>query len=79
MHHVFVLPAEFVRDMVLASSGLLNKTIGGPSVKPYQPTGLWELATSGRGILPTYKQDHGSNYTAEACILLLNEQFLHLP
>jgi len=52
------LNAEFVRDMVLESSGLMNKTIGGPSVKPYQPKGLWELATSGRGVLATYKQDH---------------------
>jgi hypothetical protein len=53
------LNAEFVRDIVLASSGLLNKTIGGPSVKPYQPKGLWEAATSGRGVLATYKQDEG--------------------
>lgn len=51
--------AEFIRDMVLSSSGLLVKTIGGPSVKPYQPDGLWEGATSGRGILSVYKQDHG--------------------
>jgi hypothetical protein len=51
--------AEMVRDLVLASSGLLNRTIGGPSVKPYQPPGLWELATSGRGLLATYRQDHG--------------------
>lgn len=51
--------AEMVRDMVLASSGLLRPIIGGPSVKPYQPPGLWELATSGRGLLSTYKQDHG--------------------
>ncbi|MEX2235471.1 MAG: DUF1553 domain-containing protein, partial [Cyclobacteriaceae bacterium] len=51
--------AEFVRDVVLSSSGLLVKTIGGPSVKPYQPDGLWEGATSGRGILSMYKQDHG--------------------
>jgi len=53
------LPAEFVRDMVLASSGLLTHTIGGPSVNPYQPPGLWENATSGRGQLATYKQVHG--------------------
>lgn len=53
------LPAEFIRDMVLASSGLLVKTIGGPSVKPYQPKGIWEAATSGRGALATYQQDHG--------------------
>ncbi|MFT3749416.1 MAG: PSD1 and planctomycete cytochrome C domain-containing protein [Agriterribacter sp.] len=51
--------AEFIRDVVLASSGLLNKEIGGPSVKPYQPAGLWEGATSGRGLLSVYKQDHG--------------------
>jgi hypothetical protein len=33
------------------------KTIGGPSVKPYQPKGLWEKASSGRGELAKYKQD----------------------
>jgi hypothetical protein len=51
------LPAEHIRDIVLSSSGLLVPTIGGPSVKPYQPPGLWELATSGRGNLASYKQD----------------------
>lgn len=55
------IPAESVRDVVLASSGLLVKTIGGPSVKPYQPEGLWEAATSGRGILAKYVQDHGNS------------------
>jgi len=53
------LPAENIRDLVLASSGLLVPEIGGPSVKPYQPEGLWEAATSGRGELKTYKQDQG--------------------
>lgn len=51
------LPAEHIRDLILASSGLLIPTIGGPSMKPYQPPGLWELATSGRGNLSSYKQD----------------------
>jgi hypothetical protein len=55
------LPAEFVRDMVLFSSGLLNPSIGGPSVKPYQPKGLWEAATSGRGQLAKYVQDKGNS------------------
>lgn len=55
------LQAEFIRDLVLSSSGLLVRTIGGPSVKPYQPEGLWEAANSGRGNLQTYKQDHGDN------------------
>lgn len=54
------LKAEFIRDMVLESSGLLTKTIGGPSVKPYQPVGLWEAATSGRGELNVYRQDKDS-------------------
>ena len=55
------IPAEFIKDLVLSSSGLLNKKIGGPSVNPYQPPGLWEGATSGRGLLSTYNQDHGPN------------------
>ncbi len=52
--------AEIVRDWILSSSGLLNSKIGGPSVKPYQPKGVWESTSSGRGVLATYKQDHGS-------------------
>lgn len=36
------LDAEFVRDNALAVSGLLNDQIGGPSVKPYQPPGIWD-------------------------------------
>ena len=53
------LTAELVRDHVLASSGLLNPEIGGPSMKPYQPEGLWSAATSGRGLLQSYIQDKG--------------------
>lgn len=53
------LPAEMIRDQVLASSGLLNKTIGGPSIKPYQPEGIWEVTSPGRGALAHYVQDHG--------------------
>jgi hypothetical protein len=55
------LKAEFIRDLYLFSSGLLVKTIGGPSVKPYQPKGIWELASSGRGVLATYRQDHNES------------------
>src|SRR5439155_24454062 len=35
------LEAEFVRDTALSVSGLLNRQVGGPSVKPYQPPGYW--------------------------------------
>jgi hypothetical protein len=55
------LQAEFIRDLILSSSGLLVKTLGGPSVKPYQPPGLWEAAATGGTTLPTYVQDHGDN------------------
>jgi hypothetical protein len=55
------LPAELIKDLVLSSSGLLVPEIGGPSVKPYQPDGIWEATTSGRGQLATYVQDHGES------------------
>lgn len=50
----FRLGAEQIRDSALAASGLLTRTIGGPSVKPYQPAGLWEDAASA-----SYTQDTG--------------------
>ena len=53
------LSAELQRDLVLSSTGLLNQEIGGPSVKPYQPKGVWEATTSGRGELARYRQDVG--------------------
>lgn len=42
------LPAEQVRDNALAVSGLLVNTVGGPSVYPYQPAGLWEESGTGK-------------------------------
>ena len=55
------LPAENIQDLVWASSGMLHEKLGGPSVKPYQPSGIWESATSGRGVLATYIQDKGDD------------------
>jgi len=57
----FRLGAEEIRDYILATSGLLNDEVGGPSVKPYQPPGLWEETNAGgnRGILTTYVPDTG--------------------
>ena len=49
------LPAEVVRDQALSISGLLVEKIGGPSVKPYQPPGLWEEVSFG----DSYKPDTG--------------------
>ncbi len=53
------LSAELQRDLLLTASGILNPEIGGPSVKPYQPKGVWEATTSGRGELAKYVQDKG--------------------
>ncbi len=57
----FRMSAEMIRDYALATSGLINRKIGGPSVKPYQPPGLWEETNAGnnRGILTSYQPDHG--------------------
>ena len=54
------LTAEMIRDNALQVSGLLVNKIGGPSVKPYQPEGLWEETTSGQG-LTKYIMDTGEN------------------
>lgn len=51
------LTAEMLRDAALLTSGLLVEKQGGPSVKPYQPPGLWEIAM-GR---PNYDQGHGDD------------------
>ena len=53
------LPAEMIRDNALAASGLLAKKIGGPSVKPYQPEGLWEEKGEFSHFLLTYEPDKG--------------------
>lgn len=57
----FRLPAEMIRDNALAISGLLHEQIGGPSVKPYQPAGLWMEMSYGNSGGKAYKQDHGQN------------------
>ncbi len=55
----FRLDAEVVRDNALAISGLLVGTIGGPSVKPYQPGGLWKAVGYTSSNTANFVQDHG--------------------
>jgi len=56
----FRLPAELIRDNALAASGLLDDRIGGPSVYPYQPKGLWEEMAFGSGFSgQTYTESTG--------------------
>ena len=51
------LTAEMLRDAALLTSGLLVEKLGGPSVKPYQPPGLWAIAMG----QPHYDQGHGDD------------------
>ena len=53
--------AEMIRDNALKASGLLVEEIGGPSVKPYQPEGIWEELGMTSKILGKYKPDKGKN------------------
>ena len=58
----FRLPAELIRDNALAVSGLLDTRIGGPSVYPYQPEGLWEEMALGGGFSgQSYTQSTGKD------------------
>jgi mono/diheme cytochrome c family protein len=58
----FRLPAEMVRDGALAESGLLNPAVGGRSVYPYQPPGIWEEIARGEIFsAQVYKQSHGDD------------------
>jgi hypothetical protein len=51
------MSAEQIRDGVLAAAGLLNRRIGGPSVYPYQPIGIWETLNQNTH----YRQSHGDS------------------
>jgi hypothetical protein len=51
------MSAEILRDVALQASGLLVDDIGGPSVKPYQPPGIWNAVSINRGL--RFRQDTG--------------------
>jgi hypothetical protein len=55
----FRMDGEMIRDAALASSGLLIGRMGGPSVKPYQPEGVWEAVAMPESNTHFYKPDHG--------------------
>ncbi len=55
----FRMDAEMVRDYALCVSGLLSPVIGGPSVRPYQPEGVWETVGMPESNTRIYKQDSG--------------------
>lgn len=55
------LSAEMLRDQALEMSGLLTSQIGGPSVKPFQPEGLWTQVSSGGRYQRKYMTAHGKD------------------
>jgi hypothetical protein len=57
----FRMDAEMVRDYALSASKLLVPKIGGPSVRPYQPDGVWEAVAMIGSDTRDYKQDHGES------------------
>jgi len=55
----FRLDAELIRDNALAISGLLVRTVGGPSVKPYQPIGVWKAVGYTDSNTANFRRDTG--------------------
>jgi hypothetical protein len=55
------MDAEMVRDLALAASGLLVERVGGPSVKPYQPDGVWEAVAMPESNTRYYTRDSGES------------------
>jgi len=66
--------AELVRDAALATSGLLVRTIGGPSVKPYQPDGYWENLNFPPRVYPA---DAGEKQYRRGLYTWWQRSFLH--
>ncbi len=65
------LSSEMIRDNALAASGLLNPKIGGESVKPYQPEGLWKMNNA------EYKQDTGDKLYRRSLYILWKRSVPH--
>lgn len=53
------LDAEQIRDLALSAADLLSLKTGGPSVKPYQPEGIWEAVAMPQSNTRTYREDRG--------------------
>ena len=57
----FRMDAEMIRDQALASSGLLVRKLGGPSVKHYQPEGVWSAVAMPESNTNRYVPDSGED------------------
>jgi hypothetical protein len=70
----FRLDAEFVRDNALAVSGLLSDTVGGPSVRPYQPAGYWRYLNFPQR---EWENEKGANLYRRGLYTHWQRSFLH--
>jgi hypothetical protein len=68
------IEAEFIRDAALATSGLLVRKLGGPSVKPYQPDGYWDFLNFPKR---TWKADTGESQYRRGLYTHWQRTFLH--
>ena len=57
----FRMDAEMIRDYALAASASLSTAMGGPSVKPYQPDGVWDAVGMRESNTKVYKRDSGES------------------
>ena len=75
----FRLDAEVIRDQALAASGLIDRTVGGPSVKPYQPSGIWESVGYTNSNTQTFFQDFGASAEHRRSVYSFWKRTAHPP
>jgi hypothetical protein len=75
----FRLDAEVIRDQALAASGLIDSTVGGPSVKPYQPSGIWESVGYTNSNTQTFFQDFGPSAEHRRSVYSFWKRTAHPP
>lgn len=75
----FRLDAEVIRDQALAASGLMDATVGGPSVKPYQPAGIWEAVGYTNSNTQTFLQDFGPSAEHRRSVYTFWKRTAHAP
>ncbi|MFT5128054.1 MAG: hypothetical protein ACI8W8_001663 [Rhodothermales bacterium] len=73
----FRLPAELIRDQALSVSGLLNPQVGGPSVRPYQPAGVWEDLNAPKSHAEVYRPDRGPDLYRKSLYIYWRRAALH--
>jgi hypothetical protein len=71
------LDAEQIRDLALKSSGLLHQKVGGPSVKPYMPTNVWEAVAMKGSDTRNYKQDSGNSLYRRSLYTFIKRTAVH--